>query len=257
MLKVKDLALTAIFMAVVFMMAWIPFLGYVQFFVVGFTTIHAVVIAFILIKDEWKYAFFGGLFFGLSSLLIAFIRPSSPLDYLFQNPLISVLPRILFGFATLFIYRFLKVVAIKTVVFYSFIAFSLFLISVLILNVFSTPSGENISNKMLDVQIGNINLAIFLAAIVSVILTITISIIAHKYRFTDKMHIGIAAFFGTFIHSVLVLGALWIYDGITNEIGFSFSVVVAILTTNSVIEILVATLVAISVVPAVKKYLRD
>lgn len=40
-----------------------------------------------------------GLFFGLVSLAIAYMRPTSILYFAFQNPAISVLPRILIGIA--------------------------------------------------------------------------------------------------------------------------------------------------------------
>jgi len=38
------------------------------------------------------------------SLIIALTRPSGPADYVFQNPLVSVLPRVLFGYALYEIY---------------------------------------------------------------------------------------------------------------------------------------------------------
>ncbi len=46
-----------------------------------------------------------GAIFGLFSLLQAYIAPTGPVDPLFQNPLVSVLPRIVFPLVTWAIYR--------------------------------------------------------------------------------------------------------------------------------------------------------
>ncbi len=256
-MRVKDISLLAIFMALIFMMALVPFLGYIQIFIVGFTTIHAVVIVFILLKNEWKYAFFGGLFFGLSSMLIAFLRPSTPLDQLFQNPLVSVLPRVLFGLATLAFYRLFITVTKRKVVFYTLLTIASSLILLLFLNLFNTPSTDDFNNKLLDIFVGNVNLGTVFASILGAVSIILITIFSHIYRLNDKLHIGMSAFFGTLVHSILVLSVIAIYDSFTNEIGFSFSVIIAIITTNGVIEILFATLIAIMVVPTLKKYLSE
>ena len=43
--------------------------------------------------------------FGISSMLSAFWHPSGLLDYLFQNPLVSVVPRLLVPIAVHFVYK--------------------------------------------------------------------------------------------------------------------------------------------------------
>ena len=45
-----------------------------------------------------------GFIFGVAGLVRAIIAPHSPFDLLFMNPLVSVLPRVLVGFGTGFIY---------------------------------------------------------------------------------------------------------------------------------------------------------
>ncbi len=49
-----------------------------------------------------------GAIFGLFSLLQAYINPTGPFDLVFQNPLVSVLPRIVFPLVTALIYNLLK-----------------------------------------------------------------------------------------------------------------------------------------------------
>lgn len=44
--------------------------------------------------------------FGLSSWLVAMTRGATPIDWVFRNPLVSILPRILFAVSAVYIYRF-------------------------------------------------------------------------------------------------------------------------------------------------------
>lgn len=57
-----------------------------------------------------------GFFAGLFTLLRALLAPASPLDTIFINPLVSVLPRIFIGVVPYFIYVFLQKVVKNEVV---------------------------------------------------------------------------------------------------------------------------------------------
>jgi uncharacterized membrane protein len=57
-----------------------------------------------------------GFFAGLATLIRALLAPASPLDYLFINPLVAILPRILIGIVPYYIYViFKKVIKSETV----------------------------------------------------------------------------------------------------------------------------------------------
>lgn len=105
--RVFENTLLAMFMAIIFVMAYVPMLGFIQIpGLMAITIIHIpVIIAGILLKTR------GGLIvgttFGLSAMAIAFLRPSGIFDIFFQNPLVSVLPRILFGLSVYYIYKLL------------------------------------------------------------------------------------------------------------------------------------------------------
>jgi uncharacterized membrane protein len=101
--RTREIALTAIFASLIFVMALVPWLGYVQIGVVSLTLIHIPVLIGGIAGGK-RVSISLGLAFGLSSLLIALIRPASPADIVFQNPLVSVLPRILFGYFLYVIY---------------------------------------------------------------------------------------------------------------------------------------------------------
>jgi uncharacterized membrane protein len=97
-----ELTTLGLFGAIIILMAFVPQFGFITFGIVALTIIHIPVLI---------GGFFGGrkvtiglaLIFGLASLSQALIRPVSAVDVLFQNPLVSVLPRFLFGLAIVYL----------------------------------------------------------------------------------------------------------------------------------------------------------
>lgn len=49
-----------------------------------------------------------GFLAGLTTLLRALLAPASPLDYLFLNPLVAVLPRVFIGVVPYYVFKFFK-----------------------------------------------------------------------------------------------------------------------------------------------------
>lgn len=94
-MKVKDMTTNALLIALIVVMALVPQLGFIGLFGTPLTLIHVPVLigALLFSKYGWVY----GLTFGLTSLFVALTRPVTPIDLLFQNPLVSVLPRLAFG----------------------------------------------------------------------------------------------------------------------------------------------------------------
>lgn len=116
--QIYDLTLTAMFLAIILVMAFVPYLGFIPSpFIPGvsLTLIHIpVIIGGIILgrKKSWLL----GTFFGLMSLVLAFLRPQGPVDEIFHNPLVSVLPRIIFGIVIFEIYNLLsKLIKVKAV----------------------------------------------------------------------------------------------------------------------------------------------
>jgi hypothetical protein len=94
-MKVKELTTNALLFAIIAIMATVPQFGFISLFGIPLTLLHIPV----LLGALWfpKYAWTYGLVFGLSSWFVALIRPVTPIDVLFQNPLVSVAPRLVFG----------------------------------------------------------------------------------------------------------------------------------------------------------------
>lgn len=86
--------LTAIF-ALMVIMQYSP-LAQISISYVTITFLHLFVLIGIYVFDDWKESLALGFFFGILSLILAFQFPVGP-RLPFQNPFISVLPRVMFA----------------------------------------------------------------------------------------------------------------------------------------------------------------
>ncbi|MDD4103674.1 MAG: ECF transporter S component [Bacilli bacterium] len=91
-----EMTLSAVIIAIIAVMSYIPYVGYINYGVVSITTIHIVVLVAALLFG-WKQGLVAGTAFGLFSFLQA-LTASTVMDLAFRNPVISILPRVLFGF---------------------------------------------------------------------------------------------------------------------------------------------------------------
>lgn len=98
MKNTKDMTLLALMSAIIIVMLAIPGLGYIPLPFMNATLVHIPVIILAIVKGP-KLGAIIGLVFGVSSLLNALIRPNIT-SFIFINPLVSVLPRILIGLIT-------------------------------------------------------------------------------------------------------------------------------------------------------------
>ena len=108
MKNTKELAFSAMIMAIILLMALVPQLGYIKINLVDITIIHIPVLIGAMTFKSRKLALVAGSTFGISSWLVAMFRPITPVDLLFQNPLVSIVPRILFALLAYFLYKHLS-----------------------------------------------------------------------------------------------------------------------------------------------------
>lgn len=107
-MKTKEMAFGAIIIAIIMMMALVPQLGLISVGPVSMTLMHIpVLIMAFTFKNNRKMALIAGAAFGFGSWIAALTRASTPMDVLFQNPLVSVVPRILFALIAYELYHFL------------------------------------------------------------------------------------------------------------------------------------------------------
>jgi uncharacterized membrane protein len=94
--RTRKIVVTAVLAAVTIVLGLLPFGGYIPFFGISITILAIPVIIGAILEGPVVGAGIG-LIFGLTSLYQAATAPKSPLDPLFVNPLLSVLPRMLIG----------------------------------------------------------------------------------------------------------------------------------------------------------------
>ncbi|MDR1782416.1 MAG: ECF transporter S component [Bacilli bacterium] len=105
--KTVFITFAALIMAIIIIMALVPQFGYIQIGLTAVTIIHIPVLIGSLTFKNWKLAALSGATFGVSSWFVAMTRPSTPSDLLFQNPLVSIFPRILFALIALLLFKIL------------------------------------------------------------------------------------------------------------------------------------------------------
>ena len=102
-----QLVLTSIFVALIFLMGMIPQLGFITIMPGNPVTILHIPVLIAAVLLSTKFFWIPGLAFGLVSLIQAGMNPVG-LNVAFINPLVSILPRVLFVFAVHFIFRLAK-----------------------------------------------------------------------------------------------------------------------------------------------------
>lgn len=107
--RIQSMAVSAILIAIIALMTFVPYVGYLTIpgTPISICTIHVVVLLAALLFG-WKQGLVAGTAFGVLCLLKAIIMPTSPTDVLFINPMVSVLPRMIFGALSGLVFDFLK-----------------------------------------------------------------------------------------------------------------------------------------------------
>ncbi len=94
--RTRKIVITAVLSAITIVLGLLPFGGYIPFAGISITILSIPVIIGAILEGPIVGAGIG-LLFGLTSLYQAATAPKSPLDPLFTNVLLSVLPRLLIG----------------------------------------------------------------------------------------------------------------------------------------------------------------
>ncbi|MCT4686471.1 ECF transporter S component [Vallitalea sp.] len=108
----RKLVLASVMVAITIILAYTP-LGLIPLPPINPTILHIPTIIIAIVEGPIMGVVVG-LGFGVATLIKAFTMPASPLDPLFMNPLISVLPRILIGITTYYSYALIKYLLGKT-----------------------------------------------------------------------------------------------------------------------------------------------
>jgi uncharacterized membrane protein len=160
--KVKDMTLMAMFIAIIIVMGFVPFLGYITIIGISVTLIHIpVLIGAVFLGRK------GGIILGITFGLTSFFRAltSVGLDYLFIFPWVSILPRFVFGLIIYDVYilllKILKVRLIALVI--SFVLLTLIhTLMVLPLMISAFPLALNLPDVASTIESGGEGLLSFM-----------------------------------------------------------------------------------------------
>ncbi len=248
--NIQDLTLASVFAAIILLMTFVPQIGYITIGAAALTLIHIPVLIGVFLLPK-KYSLVLALFFGVGSLIRAATTPTGPLDPAFVNPLVSVLPRILFVLAAIYIVELFKVIEtkVKHADVYIFGLVSLI-----------TSFGIYYAGQAIIGFSGwNANLITIL------FLVINVCFITGYYAFIKKADhhkvlIPSTLILATFIHTVLVLTALVVFErNLVLTIIPSdqiFSLVISIAVTNGLVEAILAAFIGTPILFALQQ-LKD
>ena len=243
-LETKNLTTVGILGAIVIMLGLTP-LGFIPLGVLTITSLHIpVIIAGIL--EGPVVGGLVGLIFGFFSLFNAMTRPT-PISFVFYNPLISIMPRILIGVVTGLVYRVLKDKENNKLRLSMNIFWTIVVIILGYMTVKSFIENVDLVNKVFSI--------IFLL-IACVMLYLSIK--NKKANFA----IAVSSFMGTLTNSGLVLGLIYIFyaQKYAKAIGISSDLaaktIFSAFITNAIPEAIVAILVASAVVTSFSKRRR-
>lgn len=243
-LKTKNLTTIGILGAIVIMLGLTP-LGFIPLGVLTITSLHIpVIIAGIL--EGPVVGGLVGLIFGFFSLFNAMTRPT-PISFVFYNPLISIMPRILIGVVTGIVYRALKDKDNNKLR--------------LFMNVFRTIVVIILGYVTVKSFIENVDLVNKVFSIIFLLIACVMLYLSIKNK-KANFAIAVSSFMGTLTNSGLVLGLIYIFyaQKYTQAIGispdFAAKTIFSAFITNAIPEAIVAILVASAVVTSFSKRRR-
>lgn len=103
--RIREMTILGLFIAIIVVMGFVPFLGFIPIFGLSATIIHIpVLIGAVLLGRK------NGVILGLAFGVVSFIRgaTSGGLDFVFIFPWVSILPRVIFGLIIFDVYKFFK-----------------------------------------------------------------------------------------------------------------------------------------------------
>jgi|GEM_PF-5144253 len=249
-IELRQMVFLSMFAAVTIILATIPQVGMISIGPITLTTLHIpVLLGVVILKPKFSLAL--GVIFGLASMTIAFTRAVSPFDLAFRNPLVSVLPRALFGVGVWGVFhgfnKLNKTMLGKMIIFLIVIS----LVSVATFNtLYPFLRFWEINNAMLVTSVT--------VMLIALILLITIYLSSKK----NEGVYAVASTFvvGTLIHTILVLFAMLIFarGPLIETFGEEFmGVAFMVFVANGVLEALAAIIIAVPIYIAIQYINND
>lgn len=185
-----------------------------------------------------------GLIFGLFSIIQALTNPT-PVSFVFLNPLISVVPRVLIGITSFYVFKALSNLGNKK---------TLGMLNAIWITIIGYL-GYGIFSNIKDSQSG----WLIVMNVALIVLTAVMAFITNR-KFKDKaLDIIIATVAGTLTNTGLVLGMIYLIyaesfvKAIGLDSGLAGKIIFGIGVANGIPETIIAILIVTSVVSALRK----
>lgn len=184
-----------------------------------------------------------GLIFGLFSIFQAITNPT-PMSFVFLNPIVSVLPRVLIGIVTYYAYKFIgglgenKSLKVLNILWAGIIGYLLYGIYINIVE----------SNGIWSLLVN----------VVLIALSLIIGIYANKKLKNKAIDIIIPTIVGTLTNTVGVLFSMYIFYGqrlvsvLEQDVDMVRNVIIGIGITNGIPETIIAIIIVTNIVGALK-----
>ena len=258
--KTYELVLTALFTAIIIIMAFTP-LGYIPLVVINATIIHIPVILGALFLGPKKGAFLGFVF-GLTSFINNTFKAVTPSAFVFSPILaanvvgvsgifkslyICFVPRILVGIVPYYVYLLVRMLLRNGQKVWRIVV-NLAASLILIISLYA------LLNRMLQDKLsGRTTTVSLIAAILAGAVLFVILTIAGQKKATANIALAYAGLFGAFTNTLFVMSGIFILykDAYANALGIAgeavFDTIMGIITFNGIIEAVVAAIIVAGV----------
>ena len=249
--QIFNMVLFSIFAAIILLLSLVPNIGFIKIPPVAITIVHIPVLIGIMVLPL-VYAVGLGFVFGLGSFIAAFIYADNPVDMAFQNPLISILPRILFAIIGFFIFFGLR--KLQKVKYGDAIIFTIVSVITVVFLYFGGYALAKTIDEEGKIQLMNILLPIFVG--LGGLLIGGYYMMINSKKLKNNIAIPSSVMIATLFHTILVLSALSIFNASAFDLlGTDLMTLLRIVIgTNGFIEIIagliVATPVALAIITA-------
>ncbi len=207
------------------------------------TTLHIPVIIAAIMEGPLVGALVG-LIFGLVSMFQAITNPT-PVSFVFLNPIVSILPRMLIGIVSYYAHKALKDLGSKR----SFWILNIIWLSTIGYLIYGIYTNIQSTQKPWSILVN----------IMLLMLTIIMVYYTNKKLKEQNMELIVSAVMGTLTNTVGVLFSIYILyaESFVRELGYNINmarkVIVGIGITNGIPEAIIATIIVTNVITALRR----
>lgn len=239
--KNRKLVIASMLGAITIVLGMTP-LGLIPLGFINATTMHIPVIIAAIAEGPIVGALVG-LIFGISSLLNAILKNASPVAFVFYNPLISIVPRVLIGITSYYSYAAMKKTKDKNLKVLTKILWGIVTLLLILLLVKDIKTGASTIN----------------ITFVVILLALCIGLFIYSLKSNEiDFPIAIGAFIGSMTNTILVLGGIYLIyakryvEALNIPMESAKSAILGVSVTSGIPEAIISVIVTTAVIKALK-----